>query len=109
MTNIMAGKSAPGFSLAGMDGKKNSLNSLLEPGPAVLAFFKVSCPVCQFTCPFLQRLYERFGGDDVSFAGLSQDDARATEKLLKEYGVRFPALLDEKEYPASNAYGLTSV
>jgi peroxiredoxin len=109
MTNIMAGSLAPGFSLAGMDGKKHSLNSLMEPGPAVLAFFKVSCPVCQFTFPFLQRLYERFGGDEVSFAGLSQDGATVTEKFLKEYGVRFPVLLDEEDYRASNAYGLTSV
>jgi peroxiredoxin len=109
MTNIVAGNSAPGFSLAGMDGNKHSLNTLTERGPAVLAFFKVSCPVCQFTFPFLQRLYERFGGDGVSFAGVSQDDARATEKFRDEYGVRFPVLLDEKDYPASNAYRLTSV
>jgi peroxiredoxin len=109
MTKIVAGNSAPGFSLAGMEGGKHSLDSLTEHGPVVVAFFKVSCPVCQFTFPFLQRLYERFGGNGVSFAGVSQDDAQATKKFRDEYGIRFPVLLDEKNYPVSNAYGLTSV
>ncbi|GAC1616020.1 MAG: hypothetical protein NVS9B13_00880 [Candidatus Acidiferrum sp.] len=109
MTNIVAGNTAPGFSLVGMDGKKRSMTSLVEHGPAVVAFFKVSCPVCQFTFPFLQRLYERFGGDGVSFAGVSQDDAHATKRFCDEFGVTFPMLLDENGYPASKAYGLTSV
>lgn len=109
MTHIVAGNRAPEFSLPGMDGKKRSLNSLLEQGPAVVAFFKVSCPVCQFTFPFLQRVYERFGGSGVSIIGVSQDDAQATKKFVSQYGVTFPMLMDESDYPASSAYGLVSV
>jgi thiol-disulfide isomerase/thioredoxin len=93
LTTIEVGQSAPGFSLKALDGKEYSLTSLLERGPIVLAFFKISCPVCQFTFPFLQRLFERYGGDGVSFLAISQDDA----------------LIDEHGYPASNAYGLTNV
>ena len=61
--------------------------------------------------PFLQRLYERYRGDEVTFLGISQDDAKATAGFARQYGVTFPMALDEKEkgYPASNAYGLTSV
>src|SRR5580765_2401694 len=66
LTTIEVGQSAPGFSLKALDGKEYSLTSLLERGPVVLAFFKISCPVCQFTFPFLQRLFERYGGDGVS-------------------------------------------
>jgi len=62
-------------------------------------FFKVSCPVCQFTFPFLERLHKRYGGDGVTFLGISQDDARATQNFAKEYGVTFPLLLDESGYP----------
>jgi peroxiredoxin Q/BCP len=109
MTNVAAGKKAPEFLIHGMDGKTHSLSSLIERGPAVVAFFKVSCPVCQFTFPFLQRIYERFGGDSVSFVGVSQDDASATKRFRAEFGVNFPMLLDGKGYPASNAYQLTSV
>ena len=75
------------------------------------AFFKISCPVCQFTFPFLQRLHERYGSNDVIILGISQDDAKATASFAKQYGITFPIALDQKEkgYLASNAYGLTSV
>jgi peroxiredoxin len=111
MTNIVAGNTAPGFSLKGLDGKELSLGSSLQRGPVVAAFFKVSCPVCQFTFPFVERMYKRYGGDSVTFLGISQDDARDTKDFAKEFGVTFPMFLDEKQkgYPASNAYGLTSV
>jgi peroxiredoxin len=109
MTHIVAGNSAPGFSLKALDGKEYALGALLERGPVVLAFFKISCPVCQFTFPFLERLHKRYGGDGVSFLGVSQDDRRATKEFCEEYGVTFPALIDETGYPASNAYGLTNV
>jgi peroxiredoxin len=111
MTNVNAGQAAPGFSLKGLDGKSYSLEALRENGPVVAAFFKISCPVCQFTFPFLQRLYQRYGDDGVTFLGVSQDDAKDTATFAKEYGVTFPMVLDEKEkgYRTSNAYGLTMV
>src|SRR6266481_2968995 len=99
------------FSQARLDRKSYSLEALHEKGPVVAAFFKISCPVCQFTFPFLQRLYQRYGDSGVTFLGISQDDAKATASFAREYGATFPIVLDEKEkgYPASNAYGLTSV
>ena len=109
MTHIVDGNMAPGFSLKSLDNKEHSLNTLLEHGPVVATFFKVSCPVCQFTIPFLERLHKRYGGDGVTFLGISQDDARATQNFAKEYGVTFPLLLDDNGYPVSNAYGLTNV
>jgi peroxiredoxin len=111
MTHIVAGNMAPGFSLKALDGKEHSLQQLMKQGPVVAAFFKVSCPVCQFTFPFLERISKRYGGDNVTFLGISQDDAGATKDFAKEFGVTFPMLIDEKQkgYPASNVYGLTSV
>jgi peroxiredoxin len=109
LTHIDMGKTAPNFSLKSLEGKEYSLAKLLEHGPVVAAFFKISCPVCQFTFPFLQRLYERFGSNGVSFVGISQDDAGSTKEFNQEYGATFPTLVDAQGYPASNAYGLTSV
>jgi peroxiredoxin len=101
---------APGFSLKSLDGKEYSLNDRLQRGPVVAAFFKISCPVCQFTFPFLERLYKRYGGDGVTFLGISQDDARDTGDFAKEFGVTFPMLIDDEDgYIVSNAYGLTNV
>ena len=110
MTNIVAGNTAPGFSLKGLDNKEYSLAKLMERGPVVAAFFKISCPVCQFTFPFLERLYKHSGGDGVTLLGISQDNARDTTKFAKEYGVTLPILLDDENgYVVSNAYGLTNV
>lgn len=109
LTHVETGNTAPRFSLKALDGKSYSLDSLLERGPVVLAFFKISCPVCQFTFPFLQRISERFSGKSISIVGISQDDARSTKEFNREYGVTFLTLVDDDGYPASNAYGLTNV
>ncbi len=109
MTNIVAGSIAPGFTLLSLEGRDYSLAKEMKRGPVVVAFFKVSCPVCQFTFPFLERLYKRYGGEGVSFLGISQDDARTTRRFAEDYGVTFPMLRDEEDYPVSNGYGLTNV
>src|ERR1700693_3836282 len=109
MTTIVFGQAAPDFSLKSIDGTKYSLPELLTRGPVFVSFFKVSCPVCQFTFPFLERLYKRYGSKDVTFLGISQDDARSTKEFADEHGVTFPIVLEAKGYPASNAYGITSV
>ena len=109
MTHIVAGSVAPEFSLKSLDQKQYSLRSLLERGPVVAGFFKISCPVCQFTFPFLERLHQRYGSGSATFLGISQDDARATKDFATEYGITFVMVLDEDGYPVSNAYGLTNV
>jgi peroxiredoxin len=109
MTHLVAGNMAPEFSLNSLDQKQYELRSLLERGPVVAAFFKVSCPVCQFTFPFLERLHQRYSSGGSTFLGISQDDTRATKSFASEYGATFPMVLDEDGYPVSNAYGLTNV
>ncbi len=109
MTKVVPGKNAPAFTLPGLDGQKYSLTEALKKGPVVAGFFKISCPVCQFTFPFLERLYENYGDSKATFWGISQDDARDTRDFCKEFGIKFPTLIDEDGYPASNQYGLTNV
>jgi peroxiredoxin len=110
MTHITPGNTAPEFSLKALDNKEYSLAALREGGPVVAAFFKISCPVCQFTFPFLERLYKRYGSDGATFLGISQDDVRSTKKFANEYGLTFPILIDDENgYVVSNAYGLTNV
>ncbi len=109
MTTILARHMAPGFVLKGLDGKEYSLRLLMKRGPVVAAFFKISCPVCQFTFPFLERIYAQYGRDGVTILGISQDDAADTKDFCREYGITFPVVMDEDNYPVSNAYGLTTV
>src|SRR5271167_4210895 len=110
MAALTAGTSAPDFKLQSMDGKQFSLRDSLTRGPVVAAFFKISCPVCQYALPFLERIYKAHGGKSVTIVGVSQNDKKDTAAFMKEYGVTFPVLLDDTNtYPASNAYGLTNV
>jgi len=110
MAALTAGTKAPDFTLTAVDGKKFNLQDALKQGPVVAAFFKVSCPVCQYAFPFLERVHKTRGNQEVSIVGISQDDQRNTNAFLKEYGVTFPTLLDDPNgYAVSNAYGLTNV
>jgi peroxiredoxin len=93
-----------------LDGKLFSLSGELARGPVVLAFFKVSCPTCQYAFPFLERLYKAYGHKGVTLVGVSQNDAKDTAAFVKAFGIRFPILLDDtNSYPVSNAYELTNV
>ena len=114
MTALREGTKAPDFSLptlfGGKEGGTFSLRDALQRGPVAAVFFKVSCPVCQYTFPFFERLRKAYGGEKVAIVGISQDDKHNTAAFLKEYGVTFPALLDDPAgYVVSNAYGLTNV
>ncbi len=110
MAALAKGAKAPQFELKTLDGKEFSLGEELARGPVVLAFFKVSCPTCQYALPFLERLYKAYGHKGVTLVGISQNDAKDTATFNKEFGVTFPVLLDDpRTYPASNAYGLTNV
>jgi len=110
MTALAAGTKALGIELRALDGKRFSLMDELTRGPVVLAFFKVSCPTCQYALPFLERLYKAYGKSGVALVGVSQNDSQETEAFCKDFGVTFPMLLDDtRRYPASNAYGLTNV
>lgn len=98
---VAVGDLAPRFRLGSF-----ALETLAEP--VLLAFFKITCPTCQLTFPFLQRLADR-GGPRV--VGISQDDAEGTAEFNEAFGVRFETIPDPKAdgYAASNLYGLEYV
>lgn len=109
IVTLQVGQKAPEFTLRDAAGNQYSLAEELKKGPVVAAFFKISCPVCQFTFPFLERLHKAYGDSTATFLAVSQDDALDTREFCVEYGVTFPALLDDESYTASNLYGLTNV
>jgi len=99
---------APDFDLSSLSGERKTLAGLLASGPVVLAFFKVTCPTCQLTFPFLERLHQ---GGKARIVAISQDDAAATSNFNQRFGVTFTTLLDPKDngYRVSNAYRITDV
>jgi len=110
MAALTTGVLAPDFRLPTIDGRQISLAEARKRGPVVLSFFKVSCPVCQYAFPLLERVHQLHKGGNVTFLGVSQNDRKDTNKFLREYGVTFPVALDDTaKYAVSNAYGLTNV
>jgi peroxiredoxin len=109
MAALPVGAKAPAISLPSTNGETVTLAEALKKGPVVAAFFKVSCPTCQFTAPFLERLHQTYAGPKFTLWGISQDDARDTRDFFKEFDVEFPTLIDSTGYPVSNQYGITSV
>ncbi len=105
---LEAGARTSGFELKELNGGSESLQAILQKGPAVLAFFKIGCPVCQMTFPYLERLA---GSGTVQMIGISQDDPKATRGFNDRFGVTFRTLVDEAKagYPVSNAFGINTV
>src|SRR5580698_4079982 len=107
MAALTSGKKAPDFALPTIDGGKFSLSEELARGPVVLAFFKVSCPVCQYAFPFLQRSFTADASKNVRIVGVSQNGRQDTASFLQKFGVTFPVLHDDSNsYPVSNGNGL---
>jgi peroxiredoxin len=106
LRQLQKGDAVPELQLRRLGGGHESLRELAAQGPVLLAFFKVSCPVCQLTLPFLERAH----GEHRIF-GVSQDNPEDTREFNREFGLTFPMLLDREEddFPAGNAFGITHV
>jgi peroxiredoxin len=104
---LKAGSRAPDFRLARLDGGETALADIAANGPALLAFFKVSCPVCQLTFPFLARIHSAA----LPVYGISQNGPEDTRDFNRRFGVTFPVLLDSERggFPASNGFGISTV
>lgn len=110
MAALTPGTSAPDFTLSDMNGKSFSLHEARNRGPVVLAFFKVSCPTCQYAFPYIERIYQAHRGSNLTLIGISQNDKKDTTDFIKKFGITFPVLLDDtRSYTVSNSYGLTHV
>jgi peroxiredoxin len=102
------GAHAPEFRLQRLEGAEVELRDLTANGPVLLVFYKITCPVCQMTLPFLERIHT---AGRLSIVALSQNDADDTREFNRRYRISIPTLLDSEDagFPASNAYGISSV
>src|SRR5262249_572820 len=101
-TLLAAGSRAPDFRLPRLEGGESGLSDLIATGPAVLTFYKVSCPVCQFTLPVLDRIHSP---SRLPIYAISQDDAEDSAEFNHQYSVALPTLMDDEDggFPVSNA------
>src|SRR5258708_670344 len=104
---LPTGAPVPDIFVTTLQGERQTLSSLLDGTPLLLAIYKSSCPVCQLTLPYLYRIAK----GSLRVLAVSQDDERDTERFLQNYRLTLPSVLDrvKDRYPASNAFGVTHV
>ena len=66
----------------------------------------MSCPTCQFTFPFLERLHKRY--PTANIWAVSQDDEGASTGFAKQYDLTLPILIDQG-LSVTVKYDLTTV
>jgi thiol-disulfide isomerase/thioredoxin len=78
-----------------------------EDGAVLVAFYKVTCPVCQMAAPVLNAIAAAVPG---RVAGVGQDPPAALAAFAADRGMgSVPAVEDPPPYVASDAYGIGSV
>ena len=98
---LKVGDKAPGFTLRDYEGREFSLEGL--EGYRLVVFYKVTCPTCQLTLPFVERMFGSYGGK-VHFLGVVQDPEEEARKFAENYGLTFPQLVDAPDYRVSVDY-----
>ena len=107
------GKTAPGFDLLTLEGKRLSSESL-RGSNALLYFWFTGCPPCSRISPILESLHQRYENDQLRVVGLNADrileltvNDRERIEYLKKHGVSFPNV--HLTPAAHEAYGNVNV
>ena len=74
-------------------------------GPVALAFFKVTCPVCQMAAPKVQALADA----GVRVTAIGEDPAPRLVAFAEQWGQRVPTVTEPAPYRVSGAYGVRTV
>lgn len=60
----------------------------------LLIVFKTTCPTCQLTWPYLERMYQTYRGAGLAVWGISQDGQTVSTQFASDYHSTFPILID---------------
>jgi len=101
---LAPGDRAPSFTLADA-ATGAAVRDPWHQGPVVLAFFKVTCPVCQMVGPAVQALAD--GGVRVTAIGEDPPDKLAA--YAARHGQEVATVSEPPPYLVSSAYRVTSV
>lgn len=101
---LSAGDQAPSFSLDPVGGG-DLVSDPWTGGTTVLAFFKVSCPVCKMVAPMVNAI----GEAGVRVFAIGEDPPAALAQFAEQEGQRVPTLTEAAPYGVSQAFGLEAV
>jgi thiol-disulfide isomerase/thioredoxin len=80
----------------------------IPSGETLYAIFKTTCPTCELTLPYLDRIRQA-GDGGMTVVAVSQDDPARTEAFRERIGAGFRIVYDPEPWPASDRLGVTSV
>ncbi len=98
---LNVGETAPDFKLPDISGREVRISDL--DGFKMLTFYKVTCPTCQLTLPFVEKIHKAYGSK-VHFLGIVQDPPEEADRFRGDYGLTFPQLIDAPDYRVSLDY-----
>ncbi len=78
-------------------------------GETLYAVFKTTCPTCELTWPFLERIRKIAEGGPFSIVAVTQDDPAKTKAFGARLRTNLETLYDREPWPASNALGVENV
>jgi thiol-disulfide isomerase/thioredoxin len=96
----LGGKPAPELAVTDLQGKQVTLASL-KGKTVLLDFWATWCGPCRADGPALDKLYKKYGEQELAIIGISVSEDRAiVEKFLKEHPHAYPIVLtSENEIP----------
>jgi peroxiredoxin len=78
-------------------------------GETLYVVFKTTCPTCEVSWPYLDRIRRIADGKGMAVVAVSQDDAAKSRSFAERLGTRLDTVYDPKPWPASDALGVTNV
>ena len=98
--DLVVGSRVPDFSVVMNDGSTITGDSLRD-GVSCIVFFYTGCPDCQKTLPAVQRIYDEYTMQGVSFALISREETDETISPYWQsngYTMPYSAQSDRKVY-----------
>lgn len=106
MTELVAGATAPAFTLPRLGGGEVRVPSARL---TLLVFAKSSCPTCRWALPYFQALHERTENGALAVIGVVQDDVATEQAFAEELALTYPIALEGSPWDLAVAYGVTTV
>jgi thiol-disulfide isomerase/thioredoxin len=107
ITKNLVGKSAPGFTLVDLSGKKVSLADF-KGKPVVVNFWATYCGPCQEEMPWFEEFTKKYAAQNLVVLGLDLEDGVTKDvvaKAARKTGATYPILFADDKVGASYGVG----
>lgn len=108
-TAYAASAPAPDFTLNSLDGQSVTLGQFKGKQPVMLFFWTTWCPFCLKEIKAVNAQYQAFADRGLAVLAINAgENAAAVSRLVKNYAISMPMLLDEED-AVTRAYHVLGV